>query len=191
MYARRLGEIFPDRDLDVLRGLEGARVKSLYADLARRFDVEWKGRRYDRANPDSADPINQAINHAASAVEAAAAIAVTATATIPQLGFIHEDSAQSFVLDVADLFRDKVTLPCAFRSVQKLRERPNENIERVCRRHTGETLRREQVIPGMIDAIKALFAEPAQKRPALETLQADRETDADASRTGTDGGADT
>ena len=32
----------------------------------------------------------------------AAAIAVTATATIPQLGFNHEDLGQSFVLDVAD-----------------------------------------------------------------------------------------
>jgi hypothetical protein len=39
----------------------------------------------------------------ASAVEGAACIAVAATATIPQLGFIHEDSGQSFVLDVADL----------------------------------------------------------------------------------------
>lgn len=188
MYARRLGEIFPDRDLEVLRGLEGARVKSLYADLARRFEVEWKGRRYDRSDPEAADPINQAINHAASAVEAAAAIAVTATATIPQLGFIHEDSAQSFVLDVADLFRDRITLPCAFRSVQKLRERPSENIERVCRRLTGETLRREQVIPAMIDAIKALFAESKEKRPALETLQADREAEIDGSGSRFDGG---
>ena len=31
---------------------------------------------------------------------------MAATATIPQLGFIHEDSGQSFVLDIADLFRD-------------------------------------------------------------------------------------
>jgi CRISPR-associated protein Cas1 len=190
MYARRLGEIFPDRDLEVLRGFEGARVKSLYADLARRYGVEWRGRRYDRADPEAADPINQAINHAASAVEAAAAIAVTATATIPQLGFIHEDSAQSFILDIADLYRDKVTLPCAFRSVQKLQERPHENIERVCRRHTGETLRREQVIAGMIDTIKALFTEPKEKRPAIDTLQEDREKDDNVSSPGADGGTD-
>jgi CRISPR-associated protein Cas1 len=36
---------------------------------------------------------------------------VAATATISQLGFIHEDSGQSFVLDVADLVRDTVTVP--------------------------------------------------------------------------------
>src|SRR6266496_5647489 len=31
-------------------------------------------------------------------------------------GFILEDSGQSFVLDVADLVRDTVTIPCAFKA---------------------------------------------------------------------------
>ena len=44
----------------------------------------------------------------------AAAIAVASTATIPQLGFVHEDSGQSFVLDIADLVRHDVMLPIAF-----------------------------------------------------------------------------
>ena len=57
-----------------------------------------------------------------SAVEAAAAIAVSATATLPQLGFIHEDPGQSFVLDIADLFRDSVTIPVAFCSARKVKE---------------------------------------------------------------------
>ena len=63
----------------------------------------------------ASDLPNQALNHASSAVEAAAAIAVAATATIPQLGFIHEDAGQSFVLDIADLYRVEVTIPCAFK----------------------------------------------------------------------------
>jgi CRISP-associated protein Cas1 len=104
-------EVLPHRDIAVLRGIEGARVKVMYQITAQRFGLTWSGRRYDRANPNATDLPNQAINHAASAVEAAAAIAVTATATIPQLGFIHEDSGQSFVLDVADLYRDTVTVP--------------------------------------------------------------------------------
>src|SRR5829696_68086 len=68
---------------------------------AERIGIRWEGRRYDRQNPMAADLPNQALNHAASAVEGAAAIAVAATAAIPQLGFVHEDSGQSFVLDVA------------------------------------------------------------------------------------------
>ncbi|GJG89739.1 CRISPR-associated endonuclease Cas1 [Gemmatimonadetes bacterium T265] len=163
MYARRLGEIMPHRDVTVLRGIEGARVKALYKRLAEKHGIEWRGRRYDRMHPDAADAPNQAINHAASAVEGAAAVAVTATATIPQLGFIHEDSGQAFVLDIADLFRDSVTVPCAFRAVKLARERPGESVERLARKLTGAAMRKEGVIPAMIDGIKELFAEPAAR----------------------------
>ncbi|GIT93241.1 CRISPR-associated endonuclease Cas1 [Jannaschia pagri] len=159
MYAMRLGEVLPHRTLDVLRGIKGARVKESYKLMAERFSVSWKGRRYDRANPQAADLANQALNHAASAVEAAAAIAVSATATVPQLGFIHEDPGQSFVLDIADLWRETVTLPCAFRAARRAAERPDMPIERIARRLTGETLAKESVIPAMIERIKVLIEE--------------------------------
>jgi CRISP-associated protein Cas1 len=157
MYALRLGEVLPHADLNVLRGIEGARMKETYALHAQRIGIRWQGRRYDRADPLSADLPNQALNHAASAVEAAAAIAVCATATIPQLGFIHEDPGQSFVLDVADLYRDTVTVPCAFKAVKQVTDRPSDNIERVTRRLTGAALSREGIIPDMIERIKALI----------------------------------
>ena len=159
MYAWRLGEVLPHRDITVLRGIEGSRVKETYRLTAERVGIRWNGRRYDRSDPLSADLPNQALNHAASAVEAAAAIAVAATATIPQLGFIHEDSSQSFILDIADLFRDELTVPCAFKAALVAEKRPDESIERLTRRSVGERLRRDQVIPTMIDRIKALFAE--------------------------------
>jgi len=180
MYARRLGVIMPHRDITVLRGIEGSRVRALYGQLAAKYGVEWHGRNYDRANPTATDDINQAINHAASAVEGAAAIAVTATATIPQLGFIHEDSGQSWVLDIADLYRDSVTLPCAFRAMELIRKRPDESIERIVRKLTGAAMRKEKLIPSMIDAIKALLSdsqsgvEPAQPEDSLvESSQPD------------------
>lgn len=157
MYALRLGEVFPHSDLDVLRGIEGARMKESYALHARRIGIPWHGRRYDRASPAGADLPNQALNHAASAVEAAAAIAVCATATIPQLGFIHEDPGQSFVLDIADLYRDSLTIPCAFKAARLVAERPADNIERVTRRMIGAALSRQGVIPEMIERIKALI----------------------------------
>ncbi len=160
MYAWRLGEVLPHRDIAVLRGIEGARVKEIYRLTAERMGLHWNGRRYDRSDPLAADGPNQAINHAASAVEGAAAIAVAATATIPQLGFIHEDSGQSFVLDVADLFRDTVTVPCAFKAALVVQRRPGDSIERVTRRTVAERLRRDGVIPTMIARIKELFLPP-------------------------------
>ncbi len=159
MYAWRLGEVLPHRDITILRGIEGARMKETYRLAAQKAGIRWDGRRYDRAAPGAADLANQALNHASSAVEAAAAIAVTATAAIPQLGFIHEDPGQSFVLDIADLFRDSVTIPCAFRAA-KAAGTGRDGVERLARRETGRALESGSVIPAMIERIKALFDSP-------------------------------
>lgn len=157
MYGWRFDEILPHRDIAVLRGIEGARMKDLYRLLAQKYGVRWAGRHYDREAPSAGDLPNQAINHAASAVEAAAALAVASTATVPQLGFVHEDSANAFVLDIADLFRDQVTLPIAFQAAKLAERRPDVSVDRQVRRLAGRLFRDEAVIPAMIDKIKALF----------------------------------
>ena len=156
MYALRLGEVLPHRDLNTLRGIEGSRVKETYRLMAQTFGVEWHGRRFDRTNPDADDLPNQAINHAATAVQAAAAIATQSVAAIPQLGFIHEDSGQAFVLDIADLFRDQITLKIAFSAVKKSKT-SEELIERLVRREAAKVFRKETVIPSMIDKIKQVL----------------------------------
>jgi CRISPR-associated protein Cas1 len=159
MYGWRLGEVLPAADITVLRGIEGSRVRTLYRTLARQHGIDWAGRRYDRDDPEATDRVNQALNHSSAAVRAAAMIAVAATSTIPQLGFIHEDSASSFCLDIADLFRESVCLPAAFRAVKQFEGNRSEPLERHARRCAGRAFRSEQVIPKMIDRIKALFGE--------------------------------
>ena len=157
MYALRLGEVLPQQDLNALRGVEGARMRRTYQTLAQRYGIEWRRRRYDRNDPLWADIPNQAINHASVAVTSAAVIAVTAIGAIPQLGFIHEHSGEAFALDVADLFRDTILLPAAFRSAKAVMDNPSLDIERHTRRTTGELLRTERVISKMIDRVKTLF----------------------------------
>lgn len=156
MYAMRFDEIVRTRDIEVLRGMEGARVKRAYELAAERFGVPWRGRRYDRANPSAADLPNQALNHAAVTMQAAAAIAVAATGTIPQLGFVHEDSGQSFVLDIADLRRHDIVLEVAFGAAREA-ARGHESVDRLVRRRAAEIFRRQAVVPGLIDAIKAVL----------------------------------
>lgn len=157
MYAFRLGEVLPHTEIAVLRGIEGARMKETYKRVAEQYGLVWAGRRYDRERPEETDLPNQAINHAVTGVEAAAMIAVAITGTIPQLGFIHEDPGLSFVLDLADLFRDTITLPAAFQAVREHREKPDQPIERIARRITGRLLQKQQVVPAMIDRIKELL----------------------------------
>ncbi|MGI8498962.1 MAG: type I-E CRISPR-associated endonuclease Cas1e [Gemmatimonadaceae bacterium] len=159
MYAWRLGELLPTADIAVLRGIEGARVKSLYRNLAQQHGIHWAGRRYDRDDPEAADLVNPALNHTSTALKAAAMIAVAVTATVPQLGFVHEDSSASFCLDIADLYREQIALPAAFRAVKEKQQRPHEILERLARRQAGRALRQGEVIPSMIDRIKVLFAD--------------------------------
>ncbi len=156
MYALRLGEVLPHRDLDTLRGIEGTRVKNFYKLMAAKYGIRWEGRHYDRTDPNATDLANQAINHAATAVQAAAALAVQSLAALPPLGFIHEDSGQSFVLDIADLFRDTVTLQIAFGAAKRA-EQVDETIDRLVRREAAAVFRKQQVIGGMIDRIKQVL----------------------------------
>lgn len=157
LYGWRFGRILPHRDIETLRGIEGARMKESYRIVAQRFGIEWQGRRYSRDNPNAADSPNQAINHAATFVEAAADIAVAVTGALPPLGFIHEDSSNAFTLDIADLYRVDVTLPLAFGAVRAQLEGKAPSLERELRRRAAKAFRQEKLIPRMIDRIKELF----------------------------------
>lgn len=160
MYAIRMGQELPQGDLNALRGIEGARAKAMYRNLAQQHGIAWSGRRYDRKDPEAADLPNQAINHAATAIQGAAMVATAAVGAVPQLGFIHEESGLAFCLDVADLFRDEVTIPVAFRAVKQVEaSRHRLVVERCVRKLAGEAMRRQKVIPQMIDRIKELLAD--------------------------------
>jgi CRISPR-associated protein Cas1 len=172
MYGWRLGEVLPSADITVLRGIEGSRAKTLYRTLAQQFGIKWAGRKYDRDDPEATDRVNQALNHSSAAVRAAAMIAVAATSTVPQLGFIHEDSCHAFCLDIADLYRESVCLRAAFTAVKQFERDGGEPLERHARRSAGRALREQQVIPSMIDRIKALFGSetmPGERADGAET----------------------
>jgi CRISP-associated protein Cas1 len=157
MYAFRFGQVLPHRDITVLRGIEGARLKETYRLLAQQYGVPWNYRRYDRENPNDADIPNQCINHAATFVEAAADVAVAAVGALPPLGFIHEDSSNAFTLDIADLWRTEVTLPLAFSIARKALDDPELLLERELRKEAARYFRKHQLIPKMIDHVKELL----------------------------------
>jgi CRISPR-associated protein Cas1 len=156
MYALRFGEIVRTRDIEVLRGQEGARIKRSYQLAAERYGISWRGRDYDHANPSVGDLPNQALNHAASAMRAAACVAVASLGAIPQLGFVHEESGQAFVLDIADLFRHDVTLDIAFGAAKEALK-SGDSIERLTRHRAAKLFRQRGIIPSMIDKIKVLI----------------------------------
>lgn len=157
MYALRFSMITTHHNINILRGIEGGRMKNAYKILAERYRIPWKGRRYNRSNPNGADIPNQAINHAATVVECAADIAVAAIGALPPLGFIHEDSSNAFTLDIADLYRTEITIPLAFRCASQALKNTRLSIERLVRQEAAKDFKRFKLIPKMIEHIKDLL----------------------------------
>lgn len=165
MYSWRFGERPDVTDLNALRGIEGARVRRAYQNLAAQHGLPWRGRRYDRQDPARTNVVNMAINHATSALQGAAMVAVSVAGAIPQLGFIHEDSGVAFALDICDLFRESVALPAAFGAAKQILDgTATDPLENLVRRRVGSAVRQEAIVPTMIDRIKDLLDDDDDRR---------------------------
>ena len=79
--------------------------------------VPWAGRAYRREQWGSADPINRALSAANSCLYGICHAAIVSAGYSPALGFIHTGKMLSFVYDIADLYKSKLTIPVAFRVV--------------------------------------------------------------------------
>ncbi len=171
MYDMRFGEPAPQRrSVDQLRGIEGARVKRLYEVLARQYGVTWKGRRYDPGNWDAADLANRCLSQATASLYGIAEAAILAAGYAPAIGFLHSGKPQSFVYDVADVFKFETVVPIAFRVVgeaQRGKEPaagdPVGEVRRGCRDSFRRTGLLATLIPGIEEMLAAggLDAPPA------------------------------
>ncbi|MFD7659018.1 type I-E CRISPR-associated endonuclease Cas1e [Actinosynnema sp. NPDC059797] len=115
MYAMR----FPGEDTDSLtmqqlRGREGARVRRLYREHAKRTGVQWQRRDYDPTDFDSGTPVNRALSAANTSLYGVVHAVIVALGCAPGLGFVHTGHVKSFVYDIADLYKADITIPIAF-----------------------------------------------------------------------------
>lgn len=119
MFRLRFG---PDQAIEglsvkTLMGMEGKRVKALYAELGSKYGVTWKGRNYDPSNWHLADNINRAISAANAALYALTTAVVCSMGYLPQLGFVHSGGTLPFVFDIADIYKPETTLEAAFQAL--------------------------------------------------------------------------
>jgi len=117
MYVKRYGEDFPDLGtLAQLRGCEGARVKQAYLDESARLGLTWHGRRWTRGQWDITDQMNRCLSVASSCLYGLCQAVIVSMGFNPALGFIHTDNTRAFALDIADMYRETITIPAAFSS---------------------------------------------------------------------------
>lgn len=156
------------RSVKELRGMEGLRVRALYAQLGLEHGVTWKGRDYDRQNWDVSDGINRALSAANASLYALCAAVVTSLGYVPALGFVHDSGTLPFIYDVADLYKHLTSIPAAFLAI---RQDPKDDGELV-RKILKQRIEEEKILQRMPKDLAALFktaeASPVQAgdRPA-------------------------
>ena len=168
--ARRMFKMrFPDVDVESksikeLRGMEGLRVRALYAEMGLKYGVTWKGRSYNPSNWDMADGINKALSAANASLYALCAAVCCSLGYLPSLGFIHDAGTLPFIYDVADLYKHLSSIPAAFMAV---RQNPKDEGE-VVRKLLKQRVEEEKILQRMPKDLEALFAEPTAPAPKSE-----------------------
>lgn len=153
MYEMRfgVGAAPAGATLAKLRGLEGQRIKALYRMLATKHGIKRFKRNYDPDSWDSQDSINKAMSGANSCMYGVVHAAVLALGCSPALGFIHNGTQMSFVYDVADLYKARVTIPLAFSL------HASADPEREARRRLREEFRALKLLPQIVADIQTLL----------------------------------
>lgn len=134
MYRARFTEPLPDNlSLEQIRGKEGIRVREAYASSARKYNVEWNGRSYNRGNWANTDPVNQLLSAANACLHGFVHAAILSSGYSPALGFVHHGKQLSFVYDIADLYKMQITVPVAFATASEALEKPETVVRKRCR----------------------------------------------------------
>jgi len=157
MYELRFGEKPPERrSVEQLRGIEGARVKKTYVNLAKRYGVTWKGRHYDPSEWDSSDIPNTCLSAATACLYGITEAAILAAGYAPAVGFIHTGKPQSFVYDMADIVKFETVVPVAFKIAAQ--DPPKSEAERRVRLACRDVFRQSKLLGKIIPMIEEVLA---------------------------------
>ena len=160
MYCMR----FPNEDvsrltLQQLRGREGARIRAVYKRASKEWNVPWNGREYDPEDFTSGDPVNQALSAGHACLYGLAHAVIAALGCSPGLGFVHVGHENSFVYDIADLYKADITIPLAFEVAATISK---EEIPSVMRRKTRDKMVKMNILKQMVHDIKSLLAKEGE-----------------------------
>jgi CRISPR-associated protein Cas1 len=162
LYSMRFEEPLDESlALGQIRGKEGARVRDAYARMSRETGVPWHGRSYKRGDWSAADPVNRALSAANSCLYGICHAGILALGLSPALGFIHTGKMLSFVYDVADLYKTRVTVPAAFREAAA----GKEHIESRVRKAIRDILKEERLLKSIVTDTASALRLRGRNRP--------------------------
>lgn len=167
--VRKMYQIrFPDEDTSglttqQLRGREGSRVRKAYKEASDKWGVKWSGRNYDPNDFFQGDLVNQALSAGNACLYGLAHAVISALGCSPGLGFVHVGHENSFVYDIADLYKVEITIPVAFEVAS---EEP-EDLPGVVRRRMRDKMAASHILERMVKDIRFLFLKEEEQDNSL------------------------
>lgn len=168
MYQLR----FPNEDvssltMQQLRGREGSRMRQAYRSASRKWNVTWNGREYSPENFEAGTPVNQALSAGNACLYGIAHAVIFAMGCSPGLGFVHVGHENSFVYDVADLYKTEIVIPLAF----ELAAIGAEDLPGEMRRRTRDAMTAAHILERMVHDIRWLLLEGEElDEPSVEEV---------------------
>ena len=172
MYQLR----FPDEDvsgltLQQLRGREGSRIRRVYQEFAKKWGIKWSGREYRPEDFASGDPVNQALSAGHACLYGLAHAVITALGCSPGLGFVHVGHENSFVYDIADLYKAETTIPIAFEIASQYvddKEKSLDDLSGIVRRRVRDELVAQHILEQMVTDIRYLLQKDSENEEIQE-----------------------
>lgn len=157
MFARRFVDAdLKGKSLQAMMGMEGQRVRALYADKAVQYGLHWGGRSYIPGQSDKSEPVNRVLTFANSLLYGVLTSTILAAGYTPRVGFIHSGSPLPFVYDIADLYKADLTIDLAFKLVA---ERGNYKDRRTVIEAFCQKLIEQKVLQRIIPDIESVLGD--------------------------------
>jgi CRISPR-associated protein Cas1 len=126
----------------------------MYELIASQHRVAWKNRNYDHTEWESGDVPNRCLSAATACLYGVTEAAILAAGYAPAVGFIHTGKPQSFVYDIADIFKFDTVVPVAFRIAATKPHSPERAVRIACR----DAFRQGRIMHRIIPTIEQVLA---------------------------------
>ena len=154
MYQMRFpGEEVSKLTMQQLRGREGSRMRQAHRKASQMWGVPWNGREYRPGEYEATSIVNQALTAGNMCLYGLAHAVTFALGCSTGLGFLHIGHENSFVYDIADLYKAEIVIPLAF---ELAAESPDDLMGEM-RRRTRDRLHAAHVLERMVRDIRQLL----------------------------------
>lgn len=169
MYQMRFAnEDVSHLTMQQLRGREGARVRKVYRENAKKYGVEWSGREYDVDDYQDGTPVNQALSAANVSLYGLVYSIIVALGISPGLGFVHTGHDLSFVYDIADLYKAEISIPLAFKIASD--HGKDDDIGSITRREIRDIFASTNIMEKIVKDLQELLEVEEQEKIEIDSI---------------------